>query len=229
MSKIITFTNISEFDNLKQPEPASKCIPDWYKDLQSYLGGEKKPSGNGRTVATVKKCMPVFDAITAGYIIKLPADIYVSKEDGQQKFEWASYNLINFHSILQAPTHPLVKPHDYAKFMNPWAIETPKGYSTLFVQPFHRESVFTILPGVVDTDGYNSAVNFPFVMNDPNFEGLIPADTPIAQVIPFKRDNWVMKIGKKDGLRKNAISNSQVFKKFYDGYKNAFHIAKSYK
>jgi hypothetical protein len=38
----ITFTNISGFDDLEQPQPASKFIPDWYKNMESYIDGEKK-------------------------------------------------------------------------------------------------------------------------------------------------------------------------------------------
>jgi hypothetical protein len=44
----ITFTNTSGVD-IGQPQPASKFIPDWYKNMESYIGGEKKPSGgNGK-------------------------------------------------------------------------------------------------------------------------------------------------------------------------------------
>ena len=81
MSKEIIFTNTTAFEDLEQPQPASKFIPDWYKNLESYIGGEKKPQGNGVTAVTAKRCMPLFDAITAGYIITLPADVYVSIKD----------------------------------------------------------------------------------------------------------------------------------------------------
>jgi hypothetical protein len=42
--------------------------------------------------------MPVFDAITAGYIITSPADVYVSIKDGQQYFEWVFFRTYNFSS-----------------------------------------------------------------------------------------------------------------------------------
>jgi hypothetical protein len=225
----ITFTNISGFDGLEQPKPASKFIPDWYKNMESYVGGEKKPSGDGNTLATIKRCMPVFDAITAGYIITLPADVYVSIKDGEQFFEWASLGLILFHPIVQAPTHPERKPHAYPKWINHWAIRTPKGYSTLFVQPFHRESVFTILPGVVDTDEYFAPINFPMVINDPEFEGLIPKGTPIAQVIPFKRESWTMQFGGDKERKEQAENTTKLTTKFFDRYKTMFRQNKEYK
>jgi hypothetical protein len=224
----VTFTNTSGID-IEQPQPASKFVPDWYKNMESYIGGNKKPVGNGKIDATVKRCMPVFDAITAGYIITSPADVYVSIKESGQYFEWSALGLIEFHPIEQAPEHPDRKPHAYPKWMNPWAIKTPKGYSTLFIQPMHRESVFTILPGIVDTDTYTASVNFPMVINDPNFEGLIPKGTPIAQVIPFKREDWQMEIGSEKELKEQHSITQKLQTKFFDRYKLMFWTKKEYR
>lgn len=225
----ITFTNISGFDNLEQPQSASKFIPDWYKDMESYIGGEKKPGGEGTTLATVKRCMPVFDAIIAGYIITLPADVYVSIKDGEQYFEWSALGLVRFHPIVQAPTHPAKNKYAYPKWVNYWAIKTPKGYSTMFVEPMHRESVFGILPGIVDTDKYYAPVNFPFTIKDPEFEGLIPKGTPIAQVIPFKRESWTMQFGGEKEIKEQANLTNKLNTTFFDRYKNMFRQNKEYK
>jgi hypothetical protein len=224
----ITFTNVTGAD-LELPKLASRLVPDWYKNTQSYINGERKPAGDGNTTATIKRCIPVFDAITAGYIIESPADVFVSIKDGKQWFEWSDFGLIQFHPIEQAPEHPDKKPFSYPKWSNPWALTTPKGYSTLFVQPFHRESVFTILPGIVDTDQYTAAVNFPFVINDPAFEGLIPKGTPIAQVIPFKRDSWTMELGNRKDLEAQAKVTKKIQSKFFDKYKSMFWTKKEYK
>jgi hypothetical protein len=224
----ILFTNTSDFSNIEKPKPAKEFIPDWYKTMDSYVGKEKKPNGNGITTATIKRCMPVFDAITAGYIITLPADVYVSIENNEQHFQWSDHDLVQFHPIEQAPTHPNKKPHAYPKWMNPWSIKTPKGYSVLFVQPFHRESVFTILPAIVDTDTYYAPVNFPMTINDPNFEGLISVGTPIAQVIPFKRENWKMVLGDNEDIKAQYEIRRKLQTKFFDRYKTLFREKKEY-
>lgn len=229
MSKIFFTSVLSNGDILEYPEPASKNIPDWYKDTDSYIGGNKKPQKDG-TPSTIKKCMPVFDAIISGYIIKSPADVWVQlTEDGNQEFIWSNHNLISFHPISQAPLHPNLKPHAYPKWNNPWAIKTPKGYSTLFVQPFHRDAIFTILPGIVDTDKYSAPVNFPFVINDPNFEGMIPKGTPIAQVIPFKRESWNMEIGSNKEFKEQETVTAKLFGTFFDRYKTLFWTKKEYR
>jgi hypothetical protein len=229
MGKVIKFTNTNGWKDLEQPKPASAFIPDWYKNVESYIGGKKETDGQGNTKATIKKCMPVFDAITAGYIIISPADVLVTLKEGAQYFEWANFGLISFHPIEQAPEHPARKEHNYPKWNNPWSIKTPKGYSTMFVQPMHRESVFTILPGIVDTDTYSSPVNFPFVVNDPNFEGIIPKGTPIAQVIPFKRDAFKMEFGGQEELIEQNNITIKLQTKFFDRYKTMFWHRKEYK
>jgi hypothetical protein len=225
----IVFTDTFDFE-LQKPSPASKFIPEWYKKLESYTSGEKKPTGEGRTSSTIKRCMPVFDAITSGYILTTPVDIFVSQKDGVPWYEWVSSDAISFHPVEQAPEHPYRNGLPaYPKFMNNWSIKTPKGYSCLFVQPFHRESPFTILPGIVDTDTYTTPVNFPFVLNDPKFEGLIPNGTPMAQVIPIKRDKWEMAIGtEKDRLQANQ-TNVTLRTHFFDGYKKLWWQKKEYK
>jgi hypothetical protein len=224
MKNIIFSTNL-DIEKEYYPKPASKFIPEWYKNIESYLNGKKEPGGQGGTSATVKKCMPVFDAITAGYIIPSPADIFVSEKDGQPYYEWSNFGLIQFHPIEQAPLHPAQNGHAYPKWMNPWAIKTPPGYSLFFTQPLHRESVFTILPGIVDTDSYSAQVNFPFVLNDPKFEGVIPAGTPLAQVIPIKREVWQMQYGDAGQDRVNNRMHTKIF----DRYKTLFWNKKEYR
>ena len=63
MNNIIKFTDTMMVAEEYRPKPADKFIPNWYKNLESYLSGEKKPDGNGITTGTAKRCMPIFDAI----------------------------------------------------------------------------------------------------------------------------------------------------------------------
>jgi hypothetical protein len=227
----IIFTNTGNIPEEYAPKPATASVPDWYKNLESYIGDEKKPSGDGNTSATIKRCMPVFDAITGGYILYTYTDVWVSQKDGMPWYEWPSFEPIQWHPVEQAPNHPNRNGHQisYPKWINPWAIQTPPGYSVLFVQPMHRESTFTILPGIVDTDQYNSPVNFPFVLNNIQYEGLIPAGTPMAQVIPFKRDSWEMSIGTQEDLQNQMKTTIRLRTRFFDSYKSQFRQIKEYK
>jgi hypothetical protein len=225
----IIFTDVLGVPEEYKPKSSNKFIPEWYKNMSSYINDSKKPNGSGGTLGTIKRCMPVFDAITNGYIITTYVDVYVSNNDNLPYYEWPSFNPISWHPVEQAPTHPTYNEVPYPKWINPWGIKTPKGYSTLFVPPFHRESIFTILPGIVDTDEYTSPVNFPFVLNDIKFEGLIPAGTPIAQVIPFKRESWEMSLGNKQDIENQNKINVLLRTKLFDSYKTFFRSTKEYK
>jgi hypothetical protein len=80
--KTIIFTDSHNPDGvLDKPKPASDYIPEWYKKAKPYLSpdGKKAPTLDGTPAATIKRCMPIFDMMTAGYIIETPYDIYVGK------------------------------------------------------------------------------------------------------------------------------------------------------
>jgi hypothetical protein len=235
----ITFTPVKDLIPEKYyPKPASNFIPEWYEKSKSYTNNEKVPLVTIGTTATIKKCMPLFDSMVSGYIIPTIVDVWIKQvivenniEKKEPHYEWPSFDAIEFHPISQAPNYPNNTGHTFAypKWLNPWSIKTPPGYSTFFVQPLHRKSDFTIIPGVVDTDKFNAPVNFPFILNDINFEGLIPAGTPMVQAIPFKRDSWKMEIGDEEDFKNQNKQLALLKTKFFDSYKTNFRQLKEYR
>jgi hypothetical protein len=225
----IIFINTLGADEVYAPTPAAFEIPQWYKDTPSYKNNEKKPDQTNNIPSTVKKCMPVFDAMTSGYIIKSYTDVYISQKYGHPWFEWPSMGPISFHPIEQAEKHPKQNGIPYPKWVNAWSIKTPKGYSCLFIPPMHRDNVFEILPGIVDTDKLLAAVSFPFTLKSNSWEGLIPAGTPIAQVIPFERKSWKMEIGGEDLIMAEERSAKLLRTRFFDSYKTFFWQRKDYR
>ena len=232
----IVFTNVLDAPDIYAPQPASRLIPDWYKDTESYMG-DKKPDGSGMMNGTIKRCMPVFDALNSVYFLVTHTDLWITQvaqdpanpDKKSSWFEWPSFEPINFHPAEQAPLHPGATGTPVPKWLNPWGIKTPPGYSTLFIPPVHRANVFTALPGVVDTDTYTAPVNIIFVLTDPTFEGLVPAGTPIVQIIPFKREVWEMSIGANEDLMEQNKVTTQLRTKFFDSYKTQFRQTKEYK
>jgi len=229
----IIFTDTVGISEEYKPQLASKLLPDWYKNTESYKDKIKKPAGDGTTTATIKKCMPVFDVMNAGYFLVTHTDVYVSqrkndKGETQAWYEWGAFSPLAFHDKFQAVLHPKVDA-DIPKYFNPWGIKTPKGYSTFFTSPAHHDNVFEALPAIVDTDKYFAPVNIVFTLGNKNFEGLVPAGTPICQVIPFKRDNWKMEIGKEKDIEIAKNVSSLIQSKFFDAYKTMFRQEKQYK
>lgn len=223
MFNIIKFVDFGNIPEEYRPLPASKMIPSWYKNIESRIPNKKTPD----STPTIKKCMPVFDAITAGYIIVSYCDVYVSIKDGEPSYQSAVPNAISFHPRKQAYNHPLANEYMFPKWMNQWGIKTPRGWSCYFKPLAHNPNPwFEIMEGVVDTDLYTSPVNFPFVLKETDKEFLIPAGTPIAQVIPFKRSGWKMQVVNKS--EKYEKSGKLLETQFFDRYKKMFWSKKTY-
>jgi len=228
MDKNISFTDKTGLHLEYSPQPASSYIPEWYKKMDSYTNKTGVPTDTGAT-GTIKKCMPVFDSINAGYIITTFVDIWVKYIPGQPSYyTWRDFEPVRFHRNAQVSTHFSNNKFDFPKLVNPWCIKTPQGYSTLFLPPMHRDNPISIFPAVVDTDKYTLNVEFPFMLTNLEFDGLIPAGTPIAQVIPFKRDNWKMNISEGD-TKENINIGLSLRSKFYNVYKDKYRSKKQYK
>lgn len=177
------------------PVLASSVLPDWYKKLEKYTGGSKTVNPDtGNYNVSVKACMPVFDLLSAGYMFRNSVEINFMRAGDTFEVTWTSNALKAIESHPPTQYETLKVPSEYQnwayKFINPWIMRTPKGYSTLFIQPAHHDDLpFTILPAIVDTDKHPMPVNFPFFMRN-DFEGILPIGMPIAQAIPFKREDW---------------------------------------
>jgi hypothetical protein len=216
------------------PEPASKFIPDFYQSMSGYTSGDpQNPTFNqgGDVGLTMKRCMPIFDSMTAGYVIPVMTDIHCSGEEGKS-FTWPvdNFSAIQSHPAGQFPGLTINEEYDSSaayKFINPWQIKTPPGYSCLFIQPMWRYDLpYHIFPGIVDTDKHPLSVNFPFIMRK-SFAGYIKKGTPMVQVIPFKREPFYSSRGVRspEDEKKWSIAKLQ----FMNRYKEHFRSSKSFR
>ena len=232
----IKFTDITgQVPEQFNPIPAKLAIPEWLKRLAPYLPADENDTrprfrvlGNRETNQTAKRCLPMLDAVMAGYILPLSHDVDVTRTVGMPSFQWFTGLGVGFHSPEQLSTHEAGKgEYGIPKILNPWAIETPAGYSCLFIPQLNSDkTVVSPFAGVVDTDQYYSPVNFPFQLAE-SFTGIIPAGTPIVQVIPFKRETWKMEIESGTNQRIARNQNS-IFTTFRNAYRNMYWNRKDY-
>ena len=230
----IIFTDVENEEGvLEKPKPATEYIPKWYKDAKAYLdpSGKKAPTLDNSPYGTIKRCMPLWDLMTAGYIITTPYDIYVRQINGAPYFQWGSKEAVAFQSMEQFQNHPYSRDINYAvRIVHPWSIKTPKGWSILVCEPQHHEPGPMICAnGIVDTDEYSLPFNMFFKLRDPKFEGMIPAGTPFIQVIPFKRENWTSKLGGVKEKQKYKSDWNKFLTVFFDRYKKFWWQRKEYK
>lgn len=219
--------------NGQQPKPARHEMPSWFQRFPAYVQNEKKfrYTSAQRHNGTAKMCMPMLDAFTAGYVIKLPYDVFVDQTNGHPEVHWrrGPDSLVGNHSLDQIPDEMI--PDGYHKivfkFFNEWSVQLPPGYSALYVQPLNRFDLpFQIISGVVENDEYHVPVAFPFFLKA-GFEGVIEAGTPIAQVFPFKRENWDSAFKEYDS-NYSTTQDLKFFAKLYRSYKKGAWEKKSY-
>lgn len=172
------------------PKPAKTFIPDWFKSISPIVEGEM----------SIKRCMPILDTLTSGYIIVTDVDFMFDEQSGRF-LENADYmEPMGQHMDFQTEEMVIDKnlnPHPF-KWNNQWHLKAPKGYSLLITHPLNRTDLpFHSLTGIVDADVHPVIINFPFFMKK-GFSGLIPSGTPIVQIIPIKREPWKISINDQD-------------------------------
>lgn len=226
--KLIHFFSDRDYHGLGQPIPIKSLLPQWYRRAEhSY-------EIDGKTHPGLKKCVPFLDGMISGFALVTPFDIHVSRhQDGSLNITWdgpSSFNgYIVERDLRQGETIPRPAGHlpNHLAFASPWGFKTPKGWSLLLTQPLNRfELPFTITSGIIDSDEFGTGGNIPFFLKE-EFQGTIPAGTPIAQLIPIKRAAWHM-VPNNAGLRHMNKVQSSFVRQEGNSYKKKFWHRKKY-
>ena len=211
---------IKEYPNIVSS--AKSNVPDWYKKIPKWKNNEVL-SQNAQINSTVKQCMPFLETLTTGYIIKLPFDIYVKNNNGAPFITWKPGDLDKHMPSWRANVSDLnIVPDGYFPLEYTWklncSLKVSKKYSMLITHPLNRNDLpFKTISGIIDGNfavAHNGGVPF-YIKN--NFEGIIPQGTPIAQIIPFYNQSWLLQ--RKNGLvkesEKNVFKSNSIFSGFY--------------
>lgn len=182
-----------DFGVLAPPVPAYKAIPDWFKKLETHFKGAR--DGYGAPVMSAKKCLPMLDAMSLGYVIPLWGTAHIQTNETNSvisPFANQYAPILQGHPAYQVGGvgGPLrVPPYGAFKFINRWIVKTRPGYSCLFMPLINvPDERFTMLSAVVDTDVYVKEVNFPGIWHKKSADDTLDAGFPLIAVIPFRRD-----------------------------------------
>lgn len=227
-NKILRYFNNDE--SYPKLTPSKNHIPEWYKDAKDISKSLKNIKILPLSLS-FKACSPFLDALSSGYNICLPVDIAVMQTEGGPSITWSESNVqyISLREITQNLNIPT--PHGFSKNHFAWltqiSIKIPKGYSVLYTHPLNRYDLpFLTLSGVIDGEFVLPPGNVPVFFSN-TFEGLIPAGTPIAQLILFKTENWKSKEDKT--IYNNSITNQKLTSSTAFGwYKKNIWKRKSY-
>lgn len=178
-------------------EPAKNFLPEWYTSIK-----------NNNEKINVRKCMPFLDSFLSGYIVQSSYDIEI--KDG----EIVSDNVgIRTNSSIQSLDGYSKKEYMW-RFL--YDIKIEAGYSLIVTHPFNRYDLpFITLTGVVDADDIMVHGGLTFFVKN-NFSGKIVSGTPIAQLIPIKRDDWEIVYNENlKNLGSERYMKSSLSKNFY--------------
>ncbi len=247
MSKIIEFSTSKFWESLgglEKPDPIKLHIPSWYKKIN-----------HSRDISTIKGCMPFLDTLTYGYVLKIPQDLHfrvwwsdeLKAFDANIKSDVSEYSdLVNKYNLnlnfKNIEIHPEFQWRGakwskqnfdlpITKIINPWIIKTPPGWSCIFTPPLNnKDDRFEIIPGIVDTDVFDQFINFPGFFNFYKYpKGLdftLAKGTPYCQIIPFKREQWNMRISYEEPENLTKHIFKYIIGRF-NKYKNEYWNKKS--
>lgn len=224
-----------------EPVPAFKEIPTWFKKVMPFYENDDTPM-DGVQRLTVKRCVAFLDMLSSGYIIKAPFDIYIDTTNGQKIFQIPKAlegfsnlgikPMISAHDMKQVEGYPIDKDQyiEHIFRINPiWVAKGSSGVSALFIQPQHHEvSPLYAIAAVIDIDGYPSDGLLSFLVKK-DFKGYIYRGTPLVQVIPFVRQDFVSEIV-RDQVETDKIKmiTNKVRTVFNSGYRKFMWKKKSY-
>lgn len=184
-------------DDVNKPSPIMKYMPEWFREADRFA---KKPDGeywigeDGGKIPTWKACPALFDIMGTGYSLVTPCDLeFFINDKGTIDVKISDDRYQNFcvpRPPMQQFNHPDGFYTDHFAWFPEWAVKVPEGYSVLYASPFNRYDLpFMTVAGIIDNDKVNLPGSMPFFIKD-GWTGLIPAGTPYAQMLPFKREDW---------------------------------------
>lgn len=180
--------------HLPRPIPARSVLPDWLRKMPSSAHSDI----HGRDIRTVKQCPPFVDAMAYGVMILLPCDVAV--DHGAFSWDWDipapsteghPRAPLSFHTASQLAGTPFARAGDAAiKFNSFWTIECTEGWSLFATHPVNRDDLpFRTITGLVDADRFHDGgINIPATWIKPDFNGVLPMGTPVAQCFAVPRD-----------------------------------------
>lgn len=210
MTKRKTLIHSALAKHYPQIEPAKNFIPDWFKNATRFKDGMSMPKRFPFDL-TFKMCSSFSEAFTTGYMIPLSGDILVDQSESGPVISWndATESYIILRETQENAKVPA--PNGYSENQYAWLtkhmFKIPKGYTAMISHPMNRYDLpFITLGGFVDGEITLHNGHIPVFFSN-SFEGLIPAGTPIAQILLFKTEDWQSNID--DSIIEEGYINSK--------------------
>jgi hypothetical protein len=226
----IEFSLLENYANIEhKPVPASQMYPSWFKSL---------PATTPEGMSTLKRCPPMTDMFSLGYIIPMWTEIKMTPTS-------QGYHIDTRMPIIENPlegsrqTLSAQYPQQYQntpwqdyqviKLSSPWVVKTPPGYS-LMILPLFGQHGCPVEPisAIIEADEYQIALSITckIVANQGEVVHLLPG-MPLAQLVPFKRETWTSKYSIKSLVEHAKIAN-KLRTYITSGYRRFWHKKKEF-
>lgn len=205
---ISTVLGLENIEDIK-PKQSKYFMPNWWSSVPNKYNNSQ----------TVKQCPSFTDFFSQGYIIPAWQDIELKYDKNKKYYEYKTASII----------FPNVEKHDNDQFLNhvdaqvngtsidfifkldsPWKVITPKGYSILQIPLFyHFDNKFSALPGIIDSDILHD-INIQITYPAETPELFIKRGTPLAMLIPFKREKYKFEVRDQTDADIKKIKTSKI-------------------
>lgn len=234
-------------EHCQPPIPARAIVPDWYKAAEMFIDHETglaTKEKSSKNTGGLKSCMPFLDTIVSGYFITTWHDLYVRTTDVVEEFYLVEKNpytgeyqrLENVPEVMISERtgdigHTMPRPAGYCEnhmvLSGVWGIRLPRKWSVLMTHPLNRyELPFFTSSGIIDADEWWPSGNIPFFFKK-DFDGIIPAGTPMVQIIPIKRSSWTSYVSHLSNTR-NQYMGQKARSVPVGWYRNNIWVKKDY-
>ena len=203
------------------PVVGNQVMPEWFVSTDPHFRRHTQfqvfpPELKLRENSTVRACPGIVDFMAGGYVLRLWSDyaitfdeeVNVERGTVRPVWRWQSpqqeLTLSNHdpgqHEKLPNPGFPVI-----IKFESPWFCRTPPGYSIRMLPMFyHFEQLWDVLPGVIHADTFHDThLNVRFHIRKGTL--VLPAGTPLCQLVPFKRTRYALEVGVGDEASMQAV------------------------
>lgn len=196
---------------------------------------------------TVKHCPGIVDYLKTGYIFPAWTDMCLRFINGEMVFETA-YDVPDLHyglhksqqyegmSYSQRPEMGM-----FHKVSSPWYIKTSPGVSIMILDPYwERNKNFTSVSAIVHSDITPIHMKWFFELNKPIKDSpeiydeklqVIKSGTPLALIVPFKREKFSHEIEYLNELDTLKLKNENKYGSFqwftetvYDKFRKSMGI-----
>jgi hypothetical protein len=189
------FTDDNQIGELYPIQHINKFIPDWWKKLPNLLNLLNENNVE-IPVSTMKYCVGFNNTYSAGMVIPMWTDFFISNSHDRQEYQFADrISELTQHDTAQWGDS--FKNHFHVKLISPWVLKEKTGVNWVFTELFYNSNnsldTHRIMPGIVEYK-YQHVTHINMLIKKSDGDRLnFSAGDPMVHLIPMSDKNIKIK------------------------------------